>query len=311
MIIIENYVFNSYESMNKKVTPMLDNPSHHQQEVEVLKFIKTVLALGSSWICGLWMYLFQFSWTKSPSTVTHIVLTLEKVGFWICDIASENTSLKLYHQTDAFSSFSCFTSYKLLLTSQEKNKWPQMLFSKNFNTVHMIQAHTEEYLVTRNYWHPRLDFIMRNTNTVWILCLCPVFLLHCNLFENRISGIVKYAQSLKKYLKSSKGLWSIYFDERKPIILIKDNSKRFSHYFQSQICPNLLPVVKNSLANAGDKRCRFDPWIGKIPQEKGMANHSSILAWKIPGTEEPGGLQSIGSQRVGHDWSDLACTHVY
>lgn len=53
MIIIENYVFNSYESMNKKVTPMLYNPSHHQQEVEVLKFIKTVLALGSSWICGL------------------------------------------------------------------------------------------------------------------------------------------------------------------------------------------------------------------------------------------------------------------
>ena len=37
------------------------------------------------------------------------------------------------------------------------------------------------------------------------------------------------------------------------------------------------------------------------PQEKGMATHSSILAWRIPWTEEPGGLQSIGSQRVGHD----------
>ena len=35
--------------------------------------------------------------------------------------------------------------------------------------------------------------------------------------------------------------------------------------------------------------------------EKEMATHSSILAWKIPWTEEPGGLQSIGSQRVGHD----------
>ena len=35
--------------------------------------------------------------------------------------------------------------------------------------------------------------------------------------------------------------------------------------------------------------------------EKGMATHSSILAWRIPWTEEPGGLQSIGSQRVGHD----------
>ena len=36
------------------------------------------------------------------------------------------------------------------------------------------------------------------------------------------------------------------------------------------------------------------------PLEKGMATHSSILAWKIPWTEEPGGLQSMGSQRVGH-----------
>ena len=37
------------------------------------------------------------------------------------------------------------------------------------------------------------------------------------------------------------------------------------------------------------------------PLEKEMATHSSILAWKISWTEEPGGLQSVGSQRVGHD----------
>ena len=37
-----------------------------------------------------------------------------------------------------------------------------------------------------------------------------------------------------------------------------------------------------------------------------MATHSTVLAWRIPGTEEPGGLPSMGSQRVGHDWSDLA-----
>ena len=37
------------------------------------------------------------------------------------------------------------------------------------------------------------------------------------------------------------------------------------------------------------------------PLEKGMATHCSILAWRIPWTEEPGGLQSIGSQRVGHN----------
>ena len=40
--------------------------------------------------------------------------------------------------------------------------------------------------------------------------------------------------------------------------------------------------------------------------EKEMATHSSVLAWRIPGTVEPGGLPSMGLHRVGHDWSDLA-----
>ena len=40
--------------------------------------------------------------------------------------------------------------------------------------------------------------------------------------------------------------------------------------------------------------------------EKEMAAHSSILAWRIPGMEEPGGLPPMGSRGVGHDWSDLA-----
>ena len=44
------------------------------------------------------------------------------------------------------------------------------------------------------------------------------------------------------------------------------------------------------------------------PLEKEMATHSSTLAWKIPWTEEPGRLQSMGSQRVGYDWATL---HTY
>ena len=40
--------------------------------------------------------------------------------------------------------------------------------------------------------------------------------------------------------------------------------------------------------------------------EKEMATHSGVLAWRIPGMAEPGGLPSMGSQRVGHDWRDLA-----
>ena len=49
----------------------------------------------------------------------------------------------------------------------------------------------------------------------------------------------------------------------------------------------------------------WEIWVWSLgwedPREKEMAIHSSILAWKIPWIEEPGGLQSIGSQRVGHD----------
>ena len=54
----------------------------------------------------------------------------------------------------------------------------------------------------------------------------------------------------------------------------------------------------------------------KDPLEQEMTTHSSILAWKIPWIEEPGGLQSIGSQKVKHDWVTecvpaCVCTHVY
>ena len=63
----------------------------------------------------------------------------------------------------------------------------------------------------------------------------------------------------------------------------------------------MVLVVKKLHANAGDVRDMGSiPGSGK-PLEKGMATHSSTLAWRIPWTVEPGGLQSRGSQRVGHD----------
>ena len=52
------------------------------------------------------------------------------------------------------------------------------------------------------------------------------------------------------------------------------------------------------------RRCRrhgFSPWVGRSSEGE-MATHSSILAWKIPWTEEPGGLQSMRSQTAGHNW---------
>ena len=49
------------------------------------------------------------------------------------------------------------------------------------------------------------------------------------------------------------------------------------------------------------QKTQIQPLGKEDPLEKGMATHSTILAWRIPWTEEPGGLQSMGSQRVRHD----------
>ena len=66
-------------------------------------------------------------------------------------------------------------------------------------------------------------------------------------------------------------------------------------------------VVKNLPANTGDGRAvGLIPGSREDPLEEGMATRSSILSWRIPWTEKLGGLEPVGSPRVGHDWSDLA-----
>ena len=65
-------------------------------------------------------------------------------------------------------------------------------------------------------------------------------------------------------------------------------------------------MIKNLPANAGDMRdIGLIPGLGRAPGG-GHGNPLQYLAWRIPWTQEPGGLQSIGSHRVGHDCSDLA-----
>ena len=87
-----------------------------------------------------------------------------------------------------------------------------------------------------------------------------------------------------------------------------------------------VSVMKNPLANVGDTGdaglkklssgilfwvknlpAMRETWVRSLgqedPLEEGMATHSSILAWRIPWTEDPGRLQSMGSQRVGHNWT--------
>ena len=60
-------------------------------------------------------------------------------------------------------------------------------------------------------------------------------------------------------------------------------------------------MVKSPPANAGDIEVQVPSLGREDPLEEGMATLSSILAWRIPWTEKPRGLQSIGSQRVGYD----------
>ena len=66
----------------------------------------------------------------------------------------------------------------------------------------------------------------------------------------------------------------------------------------------VVQTVKNQCG-----RPAFDPWVGKNTLEKETATHSSILAWRTPWTEKPDGLQSMGSQRIGHDWITFTFTH--
>ena len=60
-------------------------------------------------------------------------------------------------------------------------------------------------------------------------------------------------------------------------------------------------LVKNPPANAGDTEMWVQSLGREDPLEEEMATHSSILAWEIPWTEEPGGLHSMELQRVGHE----------
>ena len=77
-----------------------------------------------------------------------------------------------------------------------------------------------------------------------------------------------------------------------------------STYWTKNWASQVALVVKNTPANAGDVRVWSLGW--EDPLEGEMAAHFSILAWRIPWTEELGGLESIGSQRVGHNWVSTA-----
>ena len=83
---------------------------------------------------------------------------------------------------------------------------------------------------------------------------------------------------------------------------------RYNTYSWRNLCMNVHSIIYNQKGGKQPKCPSTDKWMNKMwyvhtRLEKAMAPHSSTLAWKIPWTEEPGGLQSMGSLRVGCDWA--------
>ena len=78
---------------------------------------------------------------------------------------------------------------------------------------------------------------------------------------------------------------------------------------------NIKTLDIHSLITVKNLHSMQETWVwflgGEDPLEKGMTTHSSILAWRIPWTEEPGQLQSMGLKRVGPDWATNTQTHWY
>ena len=92
------------------------------------------------------------------------------------------------------------------------------------------------------------------------------------------------------------------------------SSVDFGGYRVKHWASQVALVVKNLPANTGDIRGVI--WVSNLVQflgwkdslEEVMANYSSIVAWRIPWAEDPGGLLSTGSQKARYNWSDLACS---
>ena len=70
---------------------------------------------------------------------------------------------------------------------------------------------------------------------------------------------------------------------------------------------SLVAPMAKDLSAMQETQVRSLDW--KDPLEEEMATHPTLLTWRIPWTEEPGGLESVGLQRVGHNWSYLANMH--
>ena len=104
--------------------------------------------------------------------------------------------------------------------------------------------------------------------------------------------------------------WKFYYCSMAFKIFIKTFKILLFSFIHTHMHTQASPVTQWLRICLKCKRSKFGPQVRKISLEMRMATRSSILAWRIPWTEEPGELQSMGSQRAGHIWAHIH-THIH
>ena len=117
---------------------------------------------------------------------------------------------------------------------------------------------------------------------------------------------LKHLYCMPGIVQGTTCITSIVFSMPTTHPVFRVNSLTYSHCWTLLAIPSGASAKEPACQCRRSKRLWFDPWVRKIPLGEGVVTHSSILAWRIPWAEEPGGLQLIGLQRVGHDWYNLA-----
>ena len=145
--------------------------------------------------------------------------------------------------------------------------------------------------------HERLRYPGHWVREVWPLCY--------------LTSWKAEVESINKYHFVETDPWWLRTLLMTSLILKTVLSKVENYIYQMLLCALVAQSVK-------DPPAMWETWVWSLgwedPLEKEMAIHSSIPAWEIPWTEEPGGLQSMGLQRVGHDWvtkHSTVCSALY
>ena len=141
---------------------------------------------------------------------------------------------------------------------------------KNWNNwaIPLLGIYQKKTTIQNDTWTPMLTATLYTIARTWKQLRCPL---------------------TDEWIK----LWYIYTME----YYLAINRNEFESVVVRSI--NLEPVTQNEVSQKEKNKC-INAYIWE------MATHSSVFAWRIPGTVDPGGLPFMGSHRVGHDWSDLA-----